>query len=63
MMNLLTVEAQKTPVVMGYLPSHLRVQAAQAKTRTETTEIPSRGYAGAGGFKRLNWFGLKRVPC
>lgn len=56
MMNLLTVEAQKTLVVTGYLPSRLGVQAAQAKT---STEIPSPGYAGAGGFKRLNWLGLK----
>lgn len=35
MMNLLTVEAQKTLVVTGYLPSRLGVQVAQAKTRTE----------------------------
>lgn len=40
-MNLLTVKAQKTPVVPGYLSSPLGVQVTQGKTRTENTEIPS----------------------
>jgi len=54
-MNLLTVEAQKTPVVTSYLTSPLGVQATQGKTRTENTKIPSSGYDGTKGFKRLNW--------
>lgn len=54
MTNLLTIQAQKTPVISGYLFPPLGELATQGKTRTKNTEIPSSHHAGGEGFKRLN---------
>lgn len=57
MTNLLTIQAQKTPVISGYLfppLGELATQGKTGKTRTKNTEISSSHHAGGEGFKRLN---------
>lgn len=55
MTNLLTIQAQETPVISGCLFPPLGGSATQGKTRMKSTEIPSSHHAGGEGFKRLNW--------